>query len=492
MSIRDKQHPTTSFLRRTALACALSLLVAGAAQAGHDAPLPADLPPFAPDKPLPVADIVQRTLANGLQVWVVPRDGVPRVDYVLAVRGAGNAADPADASGFADMLAGMLVEGTSGHDSRQIAEAAQGFGGGIGASAGADAIFVQANALPSHAAGMMDLLAEVAREPAFPSAEARLQQANALQQLKASEAQPGFKATRALLKAVYGDHPYARVQSSEGGIAAATPDALRAAHDARFRPDRALLVVAGRISPDEAMRLAEAAFGDWQASGEPLPETAPARRQAPVSHVLVQRDGSVQSAIRLGRPAIPATDPDYIPLQLASTVLGGGFSSRVNQNLREDKGYTYGASAYQSPARNGGRVQAGADVRNEVTGAAIAEFFKEFERLANEPVPAQELVDTKRYVAGGYLISNQLQGAVANTLASYWVGGQPAGALAQYVPRIRAVDAAQVQAMARKYWNPADQSIVVVGDASAIAEQLAPYGKFTIEGAIQADGAKQQ
>src|SRR5690606_20641049 len=293
-------------------------------------------------------------------------------------------------------------------------------------------------------------------------------------QLKASEAQPGFKATRALLKAVYGDHPYARVQSSEGGIAAATPDALRAAHEARFRPDRALLVVAGRISPDEAMRLAEAAFGDWQSSGEPLPETAPARRQAPVSHVLVQRDGSVQSAIRLGRPAIPATDPDYIPLQLASTVLGGGFSSRVNQNLREDKGYTYGASAYQAPSRNGGRVQAGADVRNEVTGAAISEFFKEFTRLADEPVPARERVATGGYVAGGYVVSNPLPGAVAGTVASNGVNGLPASSLGDYVPRIRAVAAATVQAMARKYWNPAGQWIIVVGDGNAIASQVAP------------------
>lgn len=474
-----RKNPTTPMFRRTALACALSLLVAGAAQAGHDAPLPKDLPPFAADKPLPVADIVQRTLANGLQVWVVPRDGVPRVDYVLAMRGAGNAADAADASGFAAMLAGMLVEGTAARDSRAIAEAAQGFGGSIGADAGTDAISVNAHALPSHAGAMLELLAEVVRHPTFPEGEVRLQQANALQGLKASEAQPGFRATRALLAATYGDHPYARVQPSEGGIAAATPEALRTAHATRFRPDRGLLVIAGRISPDDAMRMAEQALGDWKNEGSPLPATAPARREAPPVRVLLQRDGSVQSTIRLGRPAIPATDPDYVPLQLASTVLGGGFSSRVNQNLREDKGYTYGASAYQAPSRQGGRLQAGADVRNEVTAAAIAEFFGEFERLARDPVPAQELEDTKRYVAGGYLISNQMQGAVANTLANYWVNGLPATFLGEYVPKIRAVDASQVQAMARRYWVPKDQSIIVVGDGKAIATQLSAYGEFS-------------
>ena len=123
-------------------------------------------------------------------------------------------------------------------------------------------------------------------------------------------------------------------------------------------------------------------------------------------------------------------------------------------------------------------MSAGADVRNEVTGAAIREFFHEFERLGSEPVPATELEDTKRYVAGGYLITNQMQGAVAATLANNWLSGLPAEFLGQYVPKIRAVDAAQVQAMASKYFAPKDQSIIVVGDGKAVADQLTPYGEF--------------
>src|SRR3546814_20821 len=196
--------------------------------------------------------------------------------------------------------------------------------------------------------------------------------------------------------------------------------------------------------------------------------------------VLVQRDGSVQSAVRLGRPAIAATDPDYIPLQLANAVVGGGFSSRLMQNLREDKGYTYGARSSVSALREGGSITASADVRNEVTGASLKEFVAEYERLGNEPVPTRELDDTKRYVAGGYLISNQLQGAVASMLAGNWLVGLPPEYLGEYVPKIRAVDAAQVQAMARKYYDPENQSIVVVGDAAAVAEQLKPYGEFEV------------
>jgi zinc protease len=466
-------------MRTLAIALALCMALPGAATAAQGE-LPRELPAYGEDKPLPVPRIEKKTLANGLEVWVVPRDGMPRVDYVLAVRNAGYVADAADAPGFASLFAGLLAQGTASRDSRAIAETAQSYGGSVGASASNDGVLVQADALTRHAAPMLGLLAEVVRSPSFPDAEVRLAQANALQGLKAAEAQPSFKATRALLAATYGDHPYARVQQTEASISAVTPAALRQAHALRFHPDRALLVVTGRVEPAEAFRLAEESFGDWQVAGAEAPETPAAPQQVAPSHVLIQREGSVQSTLRLGRPAIAATHPDYVPAILAGTVLGGGFSSRVNQNLREDKGYTYGASAGFSPARMGGRVQAGADVRNEVTGAALQEFFSEFRRLADEPVPEQELLDTKRYVAGGYLISNQLQGAVAATLASNWLVGLPAEFLASYVPKVREVDAAQVQAIARKYFDPKDQSIIVVGDGGAIAGQLEPYGEFRI------------
>ncbi|MEP6634512.1 MAG: pitrilysin family protein [Luteimonas sp.] len=470
--------PFTVRISTTLIALAISAVLSAGAAAGPKAALPKELPPYGADKPLPVPQVEKKTLANGLEVWIVPRNGLPRVDYVLAVRNAGYAADAIDAPGFASLYAGLLSEGTQKHDSRAIAEMAQGFGGSVGANASNDGVTLTADALASNAARMLALLAEVARQPSFPDNEVKLAQANALQALKAAEADPSFKATRALLAATYGDHPYARTQQTEMSIAAVTPAALRAEHARRFHPDHALLVMTGRIAPAEGFKLAEQAFGDWKASGAEALDTPPARKQAPPQLLLIQRDNSVQSTLALGSPAISATDPDYVPMKLAGTVLGGGFSSRINQNLREDKGYTYGADAGLQAARAGGRVVAGADVRNEVTGAALKEFFNEFARLGDEPVPAQELEDTKRYVAGGYLISNQLQDAVAATLANNWLIGLPPEFLGQYVPKIRAVDAAQIQAMAKKYYDPKQQSIVVVGDGKAVAGQLKPYGKF--------------
>ncbi len=464
----------------TLLAASAFAQAATPAAAKKDAPLPADLPAYAADKPLPIPQIEQKTLANGLEVWVVPRDGLPRVDYVLAIRNAGFASDAKDAPGFASTLSYMLNEGTAKYDSRQIAELAQGMGGSVGGNAASDGMFIVANALSTHAQPMMGLLAEIARNAAFPDKEVTLAKGNQLQELKAAEAQPGFRAERALAAVVYGDHPYARTQATEAAIAAITPEALRTAHAQRFRPDRALLVVTGRVTAAEGLRLAEAAFGDWQATGDPLPDVPAARAQATPSFVRLQRDGSVQSAVRLGRPGIAATSADYIPAQLAGTILGGGFSSRLMQNLREDKGYTYGARGGLSALRQGGRISASADVRNEVTGASLKEFQSEFARLGTEPVPAQELEDNKRYVAGGYLLNNQMQAAVAGTLASNWLVGLPAEFLGEYVPKVRAVTAEQVQAMGAKYYDPKQQSIVVVGDGKAVDAQLAPYGTFEV------------
>jgi zinc protease len=463
-----------------ALFCAAALMavVPHIAQAGPNAVLPKDLPPYAADKPLPVPKIEKNTLANGLEIWVVQRDGLPRVDAVFSVRNAGSSVDAVDAPGFASMLAGLLSEGTRKRDSKGVAETAQSFGGSVSAGAGSDGISVYANAVASRAPQMLDLLAEVVRTPTFPDNEVALAKANALQSLKASEAQPGFKAERVMLAAVYGDHPYARTMPTEASINATTAAGLRAEHAQRFRPDRALLVIAGKIDPKAAMRAAQAAFGDWKAVGAPLPETPIARTSTPPRKVLIERADSVQSVIRLGRPAIKVSDAGFFPLQLAGTILGGGFSSRLMQNLREDKGYTYGARGGLGAQRSGGRLSASADVRNEVTGAALGEFFAEFKRLGDEPVPAQELEDNKRFVAGGYLIGNQLQGSVAASLSGNWLGGLPPEFLGEYVPKIRAVTSAQVQAAAKAYLSPETYSIIVVGNSKAVAEQLAPFGTF--------------
>lgn len=464
-------------MKKLMLTLAISMMFAPAAHAA-DAAASSPMPAYGKDKAIPAPQIAKKTLANGLTVWVVPRKGLPRVDFVLAVRGAGYAADDKQHPAFASMLAGLLNEGTAKRDSRAIAEAAQGLGGSVGAGASHDGIVVSGNALTSNAAPMLQLLAEIARTPSFPAKEVELAKVNALQGLKAQEAQPGFRAERALNKAIYGDHPYATTTPTVDAITSVTDAYLRTEHAKRFRPDRSLLVITGRVTEAEAMKMASAAFGDWKAQGEALAETPGAKLNMKPVKMVLTRAGSVQSTVRLGSPGVPASTADLVPLRLTSTILGGGFSSRVNMNLREEKGYTYGASAGARTYRNGGGIVGGADVRNEVTGAALKEFFGEYRKIGTELVPEAEMNMNKRYVAGGYLISNQMQKAVAGTLANNWLVGLPPEFLGQYVPMIQKVTPEQVREMGKKYFTPENQSIIIVGDPAAVADQIKEYGEF--------------
>lgn len=466
-------------MKKLMLALAVATAFAAPAMAA-DAVKPADMPAYGKDKTLPSLQIAKKTLANGLQVWVLPRNGVPRVDMVLAVRGAGNAADDAAHPGFADLLADLLNEGTARHDSRAIAELAQGLGGSVGGSASLDGMMVTSYALASQAGPMMQLLAEVALTPAFPEKEVALSKANALQKLRVAETQPRFRAERAMNRALYGEHPYGHTDPTAESINAATPDMLRAEHARRFRPDHALLVITGRIKEAEAMKLAQQAFGGWKANGPAPAETPKVTTAAKPVRILLERPGSVQSTLRVGGPGIPATSPDYIPLGMASTVLGTGFSSRINIKLREEKGYTYGASAGARFRREGGAIVGGADVRNEVTAAALTDYLAEYKRISTDLVGADEMEMHKRYVAGNYLLANQMQRAVAGTLASNWLNGLPPEFLSQYVPMIQKVTPEQVREVSKKYFNPENQSIVVVGDSKSVGEQLKAFGDFTV------------
>jgi len=439
--------------------------------------LPKDLPPYGVDKPVPVPKIEQHTLGNGMRLWIVAdAEGAPKANFVLAVRG-GSAHDPRALNGLSSILAGTLDEGTKSRSAIQIAQELQSLGASLGAGASEEGTTVSASGLSANADRILALLADVVRNPTFPDDEVDLARMNALQGLKAAQAQPGYQAEIEFAKAVFGDHPYGTGAATEASILAVTPQSLRELHARRFRPDRALLVVTGRVDAAAILRVAKGTFGDWKAEGTPEPEVPAAPAATPRQLVFVPRGNSVQSAIRLGRPAFAAQDPLLFKADVAETILGGGFGSRLFQNLREEKGYTYGAYASFGADRNGGSFEAEADVRNEVTGAAITEFNHELQRMVDAPVGALELERSKRYLAGIYLYRNQLRGAVAGTLASLWIDGRAPEDLGQYTERIKAVTAADVQEVARRYFDPRQQSVIVVGDPS-VTEQLKAFGEF--------------
>ncbi len=373
-------------MKLLSLALLSALAFAAPAFAGPNAKLPAELPPYGQDKPIPVPQIEKKTLANGMEIWVVPRSGLPRVDFVLAVRGAGLAADDASHPGFAGLLASLLSEGTDKRDSRAIAETAQGLGGGVGAGAGNDGITVAANALASNAGPMLELLAEVARQPSFPDKEVVLAKANALQALKVSEAQPGFRAERALSQAIYGEHPYGRTQPTAAAIEGATREYLQAEHARRFRPERSLLVIAGRIDAKQAIKLAEAAFADWQrARQRAAPNSRRHRRRRPRAACCWSVRAACSPPCAWAARASPRARPTTCRCAWRAPSSAAASAAASTRTCARTRATPTVLPRVRAPFRNGGAIVGGADVRNEVTGAALKEFFSEYKRFGTEP-----------------------------------------------------------------------------------------------------------
>jgi len=446
--------------------------------AAEKKPLPADLPPFAEDKPLPVPKIAQSKLPNGLTVWLVERRGFPRVAAVLAVRG-GIAADAKDAGGISELLAVAVKEGTRTRTSRAIAEELQAVGAELNAFAGADALYLSAGGLGTGTPKIVELMADVARNASFPAAEVELAKNNALQGLMARESTPEFLAQKALARAVYGDHPYHVVAPTRETLQAATAAQLAQEHGRRFRPDRSLLVVVGDFQTPAVQAAITRHFGAWAATGPALPETPAPPAAGPRRLYVVPRPGSVQSQIVMGRPAATVTDPVYYPLLVANTIYAGSFGSRLVENIREDKGYTYSPGGGISARQKGGYLTVRADVRTEVTAATLVEIFYEQDRLAATLPTDEELSRAKRFQTGLYLLRNQIQGAVAQTLASNWVNGLPPESLGEFVTKVVAVTPEQVRGAGRAFYPSARQTVVVVGEEAKVKAELEQFGEVT-------------
>ncbi len=463
-----------------ALVLAATLAAGGAARAAKESPLPKGLPPYGAEKALPAPTIVDASLDNGLEVWIVPRPGFPKVTTLLAVRG-GTAADPADLAGAAGVLADVIKEGTAKRTSKQIAEELQAVGGEMSGSASDDAIFVSVDGLASGVAREFDILADVARNAAFPAEEVELAKTNTLQALLAQESTPEFAVEKAFGAAVFGAHPYRITAPTKEAVAALTPELLKAQYLRRFRPERALLLVVGDVKPAEVTAEVKKLFGTWRGEGEAAPATPPAPPLGAREILVVDRPGSVQSEIRVGRPTVRMSDPEYFPEIVANTILGGMFSSRLVENIREDKGYTYSPGSRTSAYQEGGLLRVRAAVRTEVTAATLLEIFYELDRIGATAPTAEELARAKRYQSGLYVLRNATQGALASTLATNWVNGVPAAVLAEFVPRVEAVTAEQVREVGKKLFASRSQTVVIGGDATKIAGDVAQFGEVKLQ-----------
>lgn len=432
-------------------------------------------PPLAP-KPLNIPKPYETTLPNGLQVVVVEDPRLPLVNYRLAFR-TGDANDPTDTPGLMDMVTGLLNEGTQRRTSKQIADEVARFGATLTAGSNPDYTTVSASALSMYRNEILDLLADVALNPTFPDSEVKLAQQNALQGLKQQRSQAGFLANERMAHVLFGQHPYSIISATPESINAMSREKLLAFHRAMFVPNNAVLVVVGDVRRDELMQRVSDLFGKWakgQAQERQFP-SPPTRTERAL--YIVDRPGSAQSNIIIANMAINRTSNDYFPMLLMNVVLGANASSRLFMNLREAKGYTYGAYSSLDALRLAGAFRETAEVRTPVTGPSLKEFFYELGRIRDEVVPEKEIRDAKSFLTGVFPLQIETQEGLINRLVQIKMYGLPADYLQTYRDRINAVTAADIQRVARQYIQPDKVAMVIVGDAAAIMDQVKPYAQ---------------
>jgi len=438
---------------------------------GAQAPDRREPPGLGPAPGLKLPAIQKRQLSNGLPVWIVELHEVPVAQVNLVVlSGAGD--DPPGTYGIASMTAAMLTEGAGSRSSLEIADGIDFLGADLSASSGTDSSGVRLHVPTSRLADALPIMADVALRPAFPKEELeRIRQQRLVGLLQARD-DPQTIASMAFSRAIFGPaHRYGTATTGTSDtVKAFTRDDLRSFYAAAFRPDNAALLVVGDVVPGQVLPLLESHFGAWKAApGAGLARVAPPAPSAPARRevYLVDKPDAPQSQIRIGGVGVARSTPDFFPLQVMNTILGGAFSSRLNLNLREEHGYTYGAGSSFDMRKFPGPFSAGAGVQTDKTSESLREFFNELNGIL-KPVPAEELARAKNYVALRFPATFETSGDITARLETVFVYQLPDDYFQTYVEAIQAVTAADVQRVAQKYIQPDRFAVIVVGDRKTI------------------------
>jgi zinc protease len=472
-------------MNRRSLVIALLMATATLGAQSPDRSKP-PVPGTAPALKLPA--IQKRQLSNGLPVWFVELHEVPVAQVNLVVL-SGSGDDPAGKYGLAALTAATLTEGAGSRSSLEIADAIDFLGADLSASSGIDSAAVRLHVPVGRLADALPIMADVALRPTFPKDELeRLRQQRLVSLLQARD-EPQTIASMAFSRTIFGpSHRYGTATlGTADTIKAFTRDDLLAFYSSTFRPDNAALLVVGDVMPASVLPLLESQFGGWKPQGAAVARVAlpvpsqPARREV----FIVDKPNAPQTQIRIGGIGVPRVTPDFFPIQVMNTLLGGSFSSRLNLNLREKHGYTYGAGSTFDMRTFVGPFSAAAGVQTDKTSESLQEFFNELNGIL-QPVPADELARAKNYIAlrfpGGFEttrdITTRLEGVLVYRL--------PDDYFSTYVQRIQAVTAADVQRVAQKYIQPNRFAVVVVGDRKVIepgirALNLGPIKPLTVD-----------
>jgi zinc protease len=430
------------------------------------------LPEPAEPRPVKLAIPVEKTLPNGLRVLVVERPGLPLISAMLVIK-SGAEADSPQAAGLASFVAALLTKGTAMRSATEIAGEVEALGATLKAEATWDATITSLTTLSANSDPAFALLADVVRHPKFAPAEIERLRRQTLDDLRLSFEEPGTLAKLGAARAILGTSPYAHAAAGiPASVAHLTRGEIANFHSRHFTPGHALLVIAGNITTDAGFALAEKVFGDWKSTGPReatgTKPTAPPKPRA----TLIDMPNAGQAAVVLGAPGITRKAEDYFAGEVANAVLGGGYTSRLNQEIRIKRGLSYGARSTLDAMRGGGLFTARAQTKNASAAEVAQVMLAECARLGSEDVSADYLATRQAVLTGEYAREFETNESCVKRIADFALHDLPLEILNQYADRIRAVSVTDVRAFAAKHFTPEAMSIVVAGNAKECAKPL--------------------
>ena len=461
--------------RLFSISASAAMVVASLGALAAQGPDRSQPPPLGPPPELRLPAIHKTTLANGVPVWIIERPRVPMVQVNVVMRG-GSSLDRAGRFGMASLVAGMLDEGAGSRSALDLADAIEYLGAEMSTASSFDYSAVRLSTPSRNLDEALALMADVVLRPTFPANELDRLKKERLTALVQAQDDPASIIGYAFPRVVFGpDHRYGTPAAGLApAVEAITADDVRAFYKEHYVSGQATILVVGDVTVDTATKALERAFGAWPGSGSriaaaPIPAAPQLTRR---EIVIVDKPGAAQSQIRIGWVGVPRSTPDYATLEVLNTLLGGSFTSRLNQNLRERNGFTYGAGSVFDMRTAAGPFLATAGVQTDKTAEALREFFVELDGI-RRPVPAEELDKARNYLALGFPGEFETTRNLAQKLEELIVYDLPEERFKTFIGDVTRVTAAQVQRAAERYIQPDRMAVVIVGDRTVIEPGIA-------------------
>jgi zinc protease len=478
-------------LTAASIAAVLILALAGSAAIAQQSFDRSKIPPPGKAPDLHVPAWTKYSLANGAELIVSEKNDLPLVSFRITFQGGTSQLEPATRRGVAVLTAGMMKEGTKTRDGEALSNAQQLLGTSINVNVGSENGSIAFQSTTSKFPQTLDILADMLLNSTFPQDALERLRAQSLVSLTQGRDQPAAIATRVFAKILYGDlHPFGQ-NLTEESLKAITREDVVAFHNAYFLPGRALITVVGDVKPASVKATIEKSLVAWSRAGEKPAFSYPALPPThPMTIFLVDKPGAAQSTFAIGNPGPPRNTPDYDALQVMNTIFGGMFQSRLNANIREEKGYSYGVSSNFAYGKGPGAFRSGGDMVSAKTDAALVEFMKELRGIGGaRPVSDDELKTAKDSLIQRLPGTFETVFSVNNAIVSLWTQGLPDNYYQQYISRISAVTKDDVVRVAKKYIDMEHLTIVIVGDRASIeaplrATGIAPIALTDIEGKV--------